>query len=178
MPSPHHISLCPSIAKACVRIGTAELFDSDENRSQVLLLLEEPSDIHQVWFATLKTKQDVGVAMVSRPTTTSRGLPVLNVFVDAEHRHQGIGKALVEAVLEQHRASDIAAYYTADAVRLYHAHGFPPAEIHFLSKEIDQAYGAGDMDKAAELFVEEVVKVREEMNNSQDERPRRTARFG
>lgn len=178
MPSSYHIAPCSSVAKACARIGTAELFDSDENRSRVLWLLEEPSDIRQVWFATLETKQDVGVAVVSRPTNTSRGLPVLNVFVDAEHRHRGIGKALVTAVLEHHQASDLAAYYTADAVRLYRAHGFPPAEIHFLSEEIDQAYGAGELEKAAELFVEQVAKVREEMDSFEDMRPRRTTRFG
>lgn len=178
MPSSHHIAPCPSVAKACARIGTAELFDSDENRSRVLPLLEEPSEIRQVWFATLDTKVDVGMAMLSRPTKTSRGLPVLNLFVDPSCRHKGIGKALLEAVLEKHRASDIAAYYTADAVHIYRPYGFPPAEIHFLSDEIDQAYGAGELDKAAELFVEHVLKVREEMEKSQNEKPRRTARLG
>ena len=162
------IALAPDLPDAMGRVRRAGLFDHDETRSQVLLLLEhEPHDIRQIWLATdPDSGKDVGMAMVSSPASDSQGRPVLNLVVDVDCRGQGVGRRLLDAVLEQHAPSGLAAYYTTNAVRLYRAVGFPPAELHW-NADIEAANKALGFEGACEAFIQAVLQEREELDRAE-----------
>ena len=176
MDFPIRVETCADIDQALERVSRAGLCDDDETRSQVqLLLTHDRAMVRQVWLVTdPATGKDVGMAMLSDPTGSSQGLPVLNLFVDLDHREHGVGRALVEAVLKEHDAHAVAAYYTTNAVRLYRHAGFPPAEIHF-TPEISALWDAGRVHEAGQRFIEHVLKEREEFDRLEAEyraRPR------
>lgn len=170
------IARSPDVFQALARVYRAGLFDWDETTSQVQILLDSESNkVRQVWLATdLTSGRDVGMAMLSDPTPDSQGLQVLNLFVDDNHRGQGLGQSLIGAVLEEHSASTVAAYYTTNAVRLYQRAGFPPAKVHF-NAAIAQLWEQGQQDAARKLFVETVLAERADFDRLEAEyqaRPR------
>ncbi len=176
METPILVETCADIEQALKRVSRAGLCDDDETRSQVqLLLTHDRAMVRQVWLVTdPETGNDIGMAMLSDPTGNSQGLPVLNLFVHFDSRGRGVGQALVDTVLSEHQASDVAAYYTTNAVRLYRHAGFPPAEIHF-TPEISALWDAGRAHEAGQRFIEHVLKEREEFDRLEAEyraRPR------
>ena len=170
METPILVETCADIEQALKRVSRAGLCDDDETRSQVqLLLTHDRAMVRQVWLVTdPETGNDIGMAMLSDPTGNSQGLPVLNLFVDLDYRERGVGRALVDEVLKTHDANGVAAYYTTNAVRLYRAAGFPPAEIHFTA-ETSALFDAGRVCEAGQKFIEQVLKEREEFDRLEAE---------
>lgn len=95
-------------------------------RLQALLL--PPSELagapcpRRVWLAHCEGHL-IGVALVSDPAQGSAGLPVLSLFVDAEHRHRGLGRALAARARQDYPC--LSADDQGPATGLYHHLGMP-----------------------------------------------------
>jgi GNAT superfamily N-acetyltransferase len=83
---------------------------------------------NSVPFGVYHGSAQVGFARVVTDTATFVWLA--DVYVLAEHRGNGLGKALVEAVLEHPAVRDVPRLFlaTADAHGLYERYGFAPLE--------------------------------------------------
>lgn len=166
------------VEEGLAKIHRAGLFIDDEETSRVLYLLyahheDGPAKVQHVWLAHDNERgADVGMAMLSSPADDSDGLPVLNTYVDPSHQGQGVGKALLEAMVGLVPASQVAAYYTHDAVRLYQAFGFRVAEFHYGFNGVKEALVAKDVERAERLHIEAKLKGRLERDEERKAPPR------
>lgn len=179
----HHIIEPTAVTDGLRRIWNASLMVDEETTSRVMLMAdpERGQGRHGVWddgdvvLATWvavdpSTHADVGMAMVSSPTSGSEGRPVLNVYVRHDHQQQGLGRRLVETA--KAAFPDVCGYYTLDSVRLYAALGVPPAELVW-TEAVETAWHRGDRDGARALHIQAVLDEREQYDRQMArQRPR------
>lgn len=169
-----HIIQHVSIAEGIRRIWQAGLMVNDETTSRVLLMTDsergqgqggihdDGCDVLATWLAVDPvTHEDVGMAMVSSPTSDSDGRPVLNLYVRHDHQQRGLGRRLAEAA--KAAFPDVCGYYTLDAVRLYASRNLPPAELVW-TPEVETAWKGGDKAAAQALHIQAVMRGRHDFD--------------
>lgn len=177
----YHLEKAPTPEQGIDRVWEAGLFLNDEETSAVLALVgpyyrSNPTTVFDVWLIKDNhTQRDVGMAMVSVPERDSGDRPVLNLYVNADHQHQGLGKALLASAQAHYQGQQLAGFYTLDACRLYHQAGLFPTEIR-CDPKIFPMNDESSIQEAAADFVANVLRERqayeEEMVNHQRRRLR------
>lgn len=114
-------------------IRREQLFDPIKDNShvqEILLQFQCSDDLRQAgrhvldaWFARDPTGRAVGVALITDEQPLHTWHKLVNLFVHPEVRGQGVGKRLLEPVLQRH--GKLHGHYTADSIGLYEALNIP-----------------------------------------------------
>lgn len=162
----YHLEKAPTPEQGIDRVWNAGLCLNDEETSAVMSLVSPDHrrnhiEVFDVWLVKdTQTQRDVGMAMVSVPERDSGDRPVLNLYVNADHQHQGLGKALLASAQAHYQGQQLAGFYTLDACRLYHQAGLFPTEIRCDPKTFPMNDESSIQEAAAD-FVANVLRERQ-----------------
>ena len=177
----YHLEKASSVQQGTERVWAAGLLLNDEETSAVLVLVSpdyrgDDDSVLDVWLVKdTQMGNDVGMAMVSTACKDSAGRPVVNLYVDADHQRQGIGKALLTAAQTHYGDQPLAGYYTLDSCRLYQQAGLFPAEIK-RSEVTLSLLKQGNIHDAAAVHVDQVIRERQAYEEERVRHQRRSPR--